>query len=415
LRETETAWPPGTQFYYSDAGYQVLALVLQQVIGQPFQEILRAQLLEPLGMADSEPAFTHAMRPRAATGYRSLYDDRPSHASQPLVPAAWIEMNAGDCCIAATAEDLARFARMLLNRGQGPGGPLLSRASFQQLIHEPMATEYGFEYGYGIEVQRRDGIAHLGHGGGMPGYEARMLIDVDHGLGVTLLTTTPSIQVRDLAWTVMNLWREAYLGEPLGTALDAVDLPPPDPTRVENAADIEGTYRGDRKTLTLAAEGGKLVLHLQEGGGIALEKRGEDAFYVPHPGLNRFLLRFGRAEAGSEGQGEVVEVFHGGDWYLGKRYAGPCSFSHPAEWDAYPGHYRSHIPWQTNFRVVLRKGALWFVWPEGSEEPLTSLEAGVFRVGDEHSPERLRFSQRVDGQALCATLSGDDYYRFFVA
>jgi hypothetical protein len=37
----------------------------------------------------------------------------------------------------------------------------------------------------------------------------------------------------------------------------------------------------------------------------------------------------------------------------------------------------------------------------------------VFRVGDESSPERLRFSQVADGQALCATLSGSDYYRFF--
>lgn len=82
--------------------------------------------------------------------------------------------------------------------------------------------------------------------------------------------------------------------------------------------------------------------------------------------------------------------------------------------DAYPGHYRSHIPWQTNFRVVLRKGALWLVWPAGSEEPLTPVGKDVFRVGNEISPERLRFSQAVNGQTLCANLSGSDYYRFFI-
>ena len=55
------------------------------------------------------------------------------------------------------------------------------------------------------------------------------------------------------------------------------------------------------------------------------------------------------------------------------------------------------------------------VWPAGSEEPLTPVGEGVFRIGDEASPERLRFDQMVDGRALCANYSGSDYYRFFVA
>jgi hypothetical protein len=70
-----------------------------------------------------------------------------------------------------------------------------------RICDEPMDTEYGFAYGYGTEVHRCDGFAHLGHGGGMPGYEAFVLIDTDHGLGVTLVSTKPSIGVRDLAWT----------------------------------------------------------------------------------------------------------------------------------------------------------------------------------------------------------------------
>jgi hypothetical protein len=45
---------------------------------------------------------------------------------------------------------------------------------------------------------------------------------------------------------------------------------------------------------------------------------------------------------------------------------------------------------------------------------LTPVGEGVFRIGDDTSPERLRFSQVVRGQALCANLSGSDYYCFFV-
>jgi hypothetical protein len=144
-----------------------------------------------------------------------------------------------------------------------------------------------------------------------------------------------------------------------------------------------------------------------------LEARGEDRFYVNHPDFDRFTLAFGRAPADGDTPEQVIEAHHGADWYAGERYAGPRTFDRPPEWDAYPGHYRAHIPWQTNFRVVLRKGTLWLIWPAGNEEPLVPLGDGAFRIGDEVSPERLRFSQMANGLALCANLTCSDYYRFF--
>jgi len=141
---------------------------------------------------------------------------------------------------------------------------------------------------------------------------------------------------------------------------------------------------------------------------IALERRGPDRFYVDHPDFALFLLRFRREK------GKVVEAFHGPDWYTNDRYAGPTTFDHPQKWDAYPGHYRSHNPWLTNFRVVLRKGGLALIAPSGDEEPLVPLGDGIFRVGEEErSPERIRFDAILNGQALRANLSCGDYYRTF--
>ncbi|MCP4358934.1 MAG: beta-lactamase family protein [Chloroflexi bacterium] len=408
VRETETAWPPGTHFHYSDTGYQALGLVLEEVMKQPFAAVIWANIFDVLGMTSSEPTLTHAMRPRMAKGYRSLYDDRPYHSSHPLVPAPWIETNAGDCCIASTAEDITKYGRMLLNRGQGPNGKLLSDASFSLLIHQPLATEYGFSYGCGLEVHQGENLMHIGHGGGMPGYEAFILMDVDNGLGVTLLSTQPSIEIRNLAWTVIDLWRKSYLGQ----SLDSVDLSLADPAYVEKAADFAGTYHSHHKTLTLSVEDKQLLLHHQSDQ-VALQKRGTDCFYVNHPDFDRFLLRFGRTETIDDSPGDVVEAFWGADWYVNDSYTGAEEFKYPSEWNAYPGHYRSHIPWQTNFRLILRKGAVWLIWPTEGEEPLTSIGKDVFRIGNETSPERLRFSKIVNGQALCANYSGSDYYRFF--
>ncbi len=88
----------------------------------------------------------------------------------------------------------------------------------------------------------------------------------------------------------------------------------------------------------------------------------------------------------------------------------------PPEWTAYLGHYRSHNPWFSNFRVTARDGGLVFSAEgfEGQRDPLAPLGAAEFRVGKhEWIPERLAFDTILDGRAQRAWLSGAAYYRTF--
>jgi CubicO group peptidase (beta-lactamase class C family) len=87
----------------------------------------------------------------------------------------------------------------------------------------------------------------------------------------------------------------------------------------------------------------------------------------------------------------------------------------PERWRPLLGHYRSHISWLTNFRVVAHEGQLqWGFDHLGSvRQPLTPLESGGFRVGKEWSPERLAFDTVMDGHAQRAWLSGAAYFRSF--
>jgi hypothetical protein len=70
-------------------------------------------------------------------------------------------------------------------------------------------------------------------------------------------------------------------------------------------------------------------------------------------------------------------------------------------------------PWEPGFRVVVRKGTLWAITPDGTEQPLTLLPSGDYRIGVPHSAERLRFGPVVDGRVLTADWSGMRYYRYF--
>jgi len=428
LRETEASAPPGTYYHYSNAGYKALGLVLEELLGQACGDIIQERILDPLGMTATEPIITHETRKRLAVGYEGFYDDRPLPPGRPLAPATWFEYSGGAGSIASTPADMAAYLRMLMNQGQGPRGRILSEESFdlmtQQIIEAKEEGEDVF-CGYGLDIIEIDGHTYIGYSGGMPGHYSYMVADMDDGLGVVVLMNGPGGQSdEEIAMFALKLLRAALHDQELPP------VPPVDPTKVENAAEYAGTYRASPAVrqahqprrrragagaLTLAAEGERLILRYGDER-IVLERRGPDRFYVDHSDFALFLLGFGREKGKEEREekSQVVEVFHGPDWYTNERYAGPTTFDHPREWDAYPGHYRSHNPWLSNFRVVLRKGVLALIHPSGREEPLVPLGSGVFRVGeDDRSPERIRFDTILNGQALHANLSCGDCYRAF--
>ncbi len=391
---------PGRHFRYSNIGYQVLSHLLEAIDGRPYGDLIKARVLDRLGMTHTAPTLTHALRPRMAIGYEDLFDDRPGHPSHPRVQGTWVEYGEGDGSIASTPADMAAYVRMLLNRGAGPSGRLVSEEGFGLLIQPAIDAGEGWSYGYGLETRKADGHTIVAHSGGMIGYYARIMGDLTSGLGVAIMINGPgsSVEIANFALQVAD---SAVRGRPLPP------LPPDDPlTRVKSPADYAGTFTSpDGRKLVLSAEGDHLIL-THAGKKLVLETRDDDRFYVPHADFSMFLLAFGRDD------GRVVEASYGSDWYAGEHYAGPRSFDHPREWDAYVGHYRTVNPWESNFRLLLRKGQLLFSTTE-SEEAVTPLEGGLFRVGEDYSAERLRFDTVIGGRALQANLSGVPYYRVF--
>ncbi|NLF12485.1 MAG: beta-lactamase family protein [Anaerolineaceae bacterium] len=420
LRDTVAATPPGTFFHYCNVGYKALGVILEEVLGLAYDEIIAGRIFRPLGMDASEAVITHDTRRRLAVGYESLFDDRPFHRSLPLAPAPWLETGTADGSIASTPADMAAYVRLLLNRGRG----LLSEEGFGlwagRLVPLPEDEgERGEFYGYGLQVGDEDGHTIVSHSGGMVGYYAAIAADLEGDLGAVALCNGPG-EPMAVARRALRLVRWAREGRGLPPA-------PAGPERVEDAGAYAGIYRpykretrgensnaseieseiGDEIKIAVSAGGAGLELRLA-GQRAALERRGEDCFYAPHPALSRYLLRFARRE------GQVVEAWCGPELFVRPGCAGEAAPEPPAAWRAYTGHYRCHNPWLGNFRVVLRRDRLILALPWGEEQPLVPLAEAVFRVGDdERLPERLRFDTVLGGRARRANLAGCDYYRTF--
>ncbi|HYF64386.1 MAG TPA: serine hydrolase domain-containing protein, partial [Herpetosiphonaceae bacterium] len=55
-------YAPGGEFGYSNAGYNLIGYLLEDLLGQPYGALLRAHILEPLGMAETWPVLDEAAR-----------------------------------------------------------------------------------------------------------------------------------------------------------------------------------------------------------------------------------------------------------------------------------------------------------------------------------------------------------------
>ncbi|HVN63644.1 MAG TPA: serine hydrolase domain-containing protein, partial [Candidatus Binataceae bacterium] len=119
--------PPGTRYLYSDINFEVLGEIVRRISGLPLNEFCRANIFLPLHMADTgfKPAGTE-LAEIAPTGY--------SHGKLLLgevndPSADRMGGIAGHAGLFSTADDLAKFSRMMLDGGRlGPAQILSDRA-----------------------------------------------------------------------------------------------------------------------------------------------------------------------------------------------------------------------------------------------------------------------------------------------
>jgi len=416
---------PGEHFHYCNVGFDILGKLATKLDGRIWLECVRARIFDPLGMSATQGVITTVMRDRFATGYEPYWDGQVYPRQGKLAPAPNLVMDDTAGCIASTPADMARYARMMLNRGQGPDKRIVSEESFM-LFSTPYIKADEFSptssYGYGIAVDTLDGHKILRHTGGMVSFASSIHVDLDGGVAafasVNAMQGYRPTAVTEYAVRLLRAQREAKpLSEPPRVA---------DPQEVENAADYEGTF-----TLSNGSMNGPPLVFKAEGKRLLLVFPGHPApFPLQHAGGDSFLLtaeelhlpftfEFSRKEAHEESssaekdpraskpKGPVVEMSYGPDWYTKETYDGPKTFNVPQEYAAYAGHYRSDSAWGGDARIFVQKDRLML-----SGTPLTAIGGGLFRAGEEPwNPDTAEFHFIVDGKAQLVKVSGLDFWR----
>jgi CubicO group peptidase (beta-lactamase class C family) len=151
---------PGTRFRYSNSGYFLLGVIMEQITGMRYQDYLRKNIFEPLQMADTGYDWPGTILKERASGYSK------SEAGQ-LINAEYLDMGqpyaAGS--LYSTVLDLYKWDRALYTT------KVLSAKSIADAFRpNPLEWADGIQYGYGWGISRVHGRTAVGHGGGINGF-----------------------------------------------------------------------------------------------------------------------------------------------------------------------------------------------------------------------------------------------------
>jgi CubicO group peptidase (beta-lactamase class C family) len=161
---------PGEKFVYSDVGFIVLGFIVEQVSGERLDDFARENIFQPLAMSETSFRPAESLRERAAPA-----DKRDGKWLKGVVHdprAALMDGVAGHAGLFSTADDLAKYAETMLNRG-GRGDARLFSEDTWRLMTAPHVVPGGGKRALGWDVQsgystnrgKRLSTAAFGHGG----------------------------------------------------------------------------------------------------------------------------------------------------------------------------------------------------------------------------------------------------------
>ena len=116
-------------------------------------------------------------------GHRPPRDDAAWRGQTEQTPDVLFPVCTADGSIVATPDDMGHYLRFLLNRG---ADGVFSSDDFARLAQRHVRAEDGW-YGYGLGTDETGDQVRLGHGGGMVGMFADVLVDSERGIGTCIL------------------------------------------------------------------------------------------------------------------------------------------------------------------------------------------------------------------------------------
>ena len=168
------AFPPGTQYSYSNSGFRLLGYAIESITGMSFADFVHREFALPLGLLDTSVCGTSNLP--VPDGY-SVFQGKPTRtpAIHMSVPFA-----AGSLC--STTSDLTRWSHLLAT------GRVLLPASYAAMTTPARLTNNTvLPYGLGVFLGKQLGQPAVSHTGGITGFLSSLIYFSDEDIAIAVI------------------------------------------------------------------------------------------------------------------------------------------------------------------------------------------------------------------------------------
>jgi len=197
-RQKELNFKPGTQYFYSNTGYAMLALIAERVSGQSFGAFTEANIFKPLGMTETHfhDDLTRIIKHRA-----DGYAPKPGGGFRLDTP---YNERAGNGGLYTTLGDLLKWDQNFYN-GRVGGMQLIKQLETPGKLSNGQELDYAF----GLGVGRYKGLNAFGHSGALAGYRASLSRFPNQHFSIACLCNLGTID----PWLLASQVAEIYLAD----------------------------------------------------------------------------------------------------------------------------------------------------------------------------------------------------------
>jgi len=234
LSQEHMAYQPGSTYSYSNLGMALLGMIVSALSGEAYEDYIRRNILEPLGMNSSGFSLTNDIESRLAKGYGRLIpgEDRQAFSFMNLKG-----VNPAGGLFTSLA-DLTHFLCWQLRLRDSGRKEILKASTLvdMQRVHW-LFQDWNSGQGLGFMIYHTPAGDIVVHGGQLFGFASFVGIHPDGKLGLILLFNANDADIRHFAQQIFM-----FVGQALGTALA---VPPLAPDQVNPSwKQYEGCYTG---------------------------------------------------------------------------------------------------------------------------------------------------------------------------
>ncbi|TXK65993.1 serine hydrolase domain-containing protein [Alkalisalibacterium limincola] len=187
VRQLPVDFPPGTRWSYSNTNYTLLALIVEQVTREPYEDALAERFFRPLQLSSMRQCLSRPRPPADAVGHEWHEGGNVEAAAENM---NWIRGDGGLC---GSAIDVARWTRLLATGRVVPAAVYEGMTAPTQLLGGSLA-----EYGFGLSLVDLEGRQRVGHNGAMRGFSATAAYYPDAAITIVVLANRGDVRTESI-------------------------------------------------------------------------------------------------------------------------------------------------------------------------------------------------------------------------